>query len=174
MLAHALPLTGFERLRRTLRMASAIGAAGLVAFHGWLLAGQLADGRLADPGLALRWAIAGALVAGLMVLHRSGGSIWSRRGVAIWVLAALLHGPAVAAASSDSSGALSLPEAVATVVLQVSATAGSLALGLCILGWLIGVTPLRSGLRLAPGVAPVRPRTHSGRRPFSPRPPPHA
>ena len=173
MLAAAPSLTGIERFRRVVWIASGLSGAALVAFHGWLLASQFAAGRLADPGLALRWLMAGALVGGLAALHRSGGSIWSRKGVAIWILAALLHGPAVAAAA-DQSSVLALPEAVATVIVQVAATAASFALGLWILTSLFGAVVQRSELRLAPAVAFVVRRTHPSRRPFSPRPPPRS
>jgi hypothetical protein len=145
-----------------------------VGFHGWLLASQLAAGRLAEPGLVLRWVVAAALVAGLAALYRSRLSIWSQKGIAIWVLAALLHGPAVAAATADQSGLLALPEAVATIVVQITAIAGSLALGLWILGWLLGSPEHRSTARLAPAASAVRPRTNPRCRPFSPRPPPRA
>jgi hypothetical protein len=87
------------------------------------------------------------------------------------VLAALLHGPAVAAATADPSGVLALPEAVATVVLQITATAGSLALRLWVLSWLLGASERRSTPRLAPAVPELR-RLDPRRRPFSPRPPP--
>ena len=174
MLAAAPSLRGIERLRRGAWIVSGLSGAALVAFHGWLLASQFAAGRLADPGLALRWLIAAALVAGLAALHRTGASIWSRKGVAIWILAALLHGPAVAAGAADQSGVLALPEAVATVIVQVAATAGSLALGLWILGLLLGSVIQRSVLRLAPVAAAVRQHVRPNRRPFSPRPPPHS
>jgi hypothetical protein len=136
-----------------------------------VLANQFADGRLADPGLALRWLIAGALVAGLAALRRSGRSVWSGKGIAIWLLAALLHGPAVAA-SGDQSGVLALPEAVVTVVVQVAASAGALALGLWVLGSLLGAAIQRSLLPLAARTSAARMRTAPDRRPFSPRPPP--
>ena len=96
----------------------------LVAFHGWLFATQVAAGRLEDPWLVFRWTIAVGLIAALVAIRRSGASIWSRQGIAVWVLAALLHGPAVATDFSDSVNKLALPETVATSVLQlVSVTA---------------------------------------------------
>ena len=96
----------------------------LVAFHGWLFATQVAAGRLEDPWLVVRWMVAAGLVAGLVAIRRGGASVWSRQGTAIWVLAALLHGPAVATDFSDSINSLALPETVATSVLQlVSITA---------------------------------------------------
>jgi hypothetical protein len=172
MPAAAPSLRGIERYRRAIRVATGLSGAALVGFHGWLLATQIADGRLTEPGLALRWLVAAALAAGLAALYRSRASHLSRKGIAIWVLAALLHGPAVAAATADPSGVLALPEAVATAVLQITATAGSLALGLWVLSWLLGASARRSTLRLAPAVPELRRRLDPRRRPFSPRPPP--
>ena len=56
----------------------------------------------------------------------SGGSIWGRQGIAIWALAAVLHGPAVVANSNTAFDALALPETAVTSVLRliVSAVAG--------------------------------------------------
>jgi len=68
----------------------------LVLFHGWLFISQVAQGELANAGLALRWSVAGGLVTTLTVLWRRGESLAGRRAVAVWVLAALLHGPALA------------------------------------------------------------------------------
>lgn len=172
MFAAAPSLRGFHRYLRSVRIASGLGGAALLLFHGWLFASQMASGRLSEPGLALRWLIAVALAAGLVGLYRSGESLWSRKGTAIWVLAAVLHGPAIAASSVDPSVALALPEAVATVVVQIVATSGSLALGLWILGWLLAAANRRAAVRLAPAASPVRPLTDPNRRPFSPRPPP--
>jgi hypothetical protein len=134
------------------------------------MAGQIASGKLAEPGVVLRWLIAAALVGGVAQLYRSRASIWSRKGIAILVLAALLHGPAFAA--GEQSSVPSLPEAIATVVVQITATAGSLALGLWVLGWLLGATERRYHARLVPISPAIRRRIDPGRRPFSPRPPP--
>lgn len=174
MLAAVQAVRGRERYARALRVVSGVGGAALVAFHGWLLASQFAAGRLAEPGLVFRWVIAAALVAGLFAIHRSGASVWGRKGVAIWVLAAMLHGPAVVAASPDGSGALALPEVVATVVLQMAATAGSLALGLWLVARLIAAVDRRPSVQLVPVVAASSPLIDPRRRPFSPRPPPRA
>jgi hypothetical protein len=166
-----LSLRGVERYRRAVRIAAGLGGAALAGFHAWLLAGQIASGRLAEPGVVLRWVIAGARLAGVAQLYRSRASIWSRKGIAILVLAALLHGPAFAAADEQSS-IPALPEAVATVVVQITATAGSLALGLWVLGWFLGATERRYHARLVPISPAIRRRTDPSRRPFSPRPPP--
>ena len=68
------------------------GAGALVAFHVWLFAGRLRDDSLLEPGVAVRWLLAFALV-GLAVLFRRQrlplGS--GRSGVVFWLLALLLH-----------------------------------------------------------------------------------
>jgi hypothetical protein len=111
-------------MRSMLRTATLAAVAALVAFHGWLFAGQMVAGRLADPWLVFRWIAAAALLAALVNVRRGGESIWGRKGIAVWVLAALLHGPAVAATSSEGFDSFALPEAVAASVLQlVAATA---------------------------------------------------
>ena len=127
MLARNLSLpTCLERYRSALWAASVVAGAVLVAFHGWLFAGQIADGRLADPWLLFRWIAAAGLVGALAAVLARGGSIWDRQGIAIWVLAAVLHGPAVVANSSNAFRYLALPETAVTSVLRlvVSAAAG--------------------------------------------------
>ena len=90
-------------VRRCLIASAAI----LVAFHAWLFAGQLFSGELASPGLLLQWTVAGGLTWALWRLRKSGEAlVGSRKAVAIWLLAALLHAPAVA----DGLGAPALPE----------------------------------------------------------------
>ena len=176
MFARALSWpTGLERYRPAIQLSSAAVGAILVAFHGWLLASQFADGRLAEPWLLARWVVAAGLVASLAALRRTGASIWGRKGVAIWVLAALLHGPAVLHDYGEAPNGPALPEVVATVVLQIAAVSTTLALGFWILGTLLTraghpqcllllalAFPASDGL--APGFSP----------PFSPRPPPRA
>jgi hypothetical protein len=161
-----------HRCLRLVRLALWAGGAALVAFHGWLLAGQAAAGRLAEPGVAFRWLLAAALVASLVALRQSRRSIRGRQGIAVWVLAALLHGPAVVAAGSSNPDALAFPDAVAVVVVQIGAAAGSLALGLWILGWLLRADTDRRVPRLAVAETTCRRRSHQNCRPFSPRPPP--
>ena len=106
---------------------SRILTAILLGSHGWLLATQWAAGRLTEPGLLLRWAAAIAIALTLRALYRSGVTPFSRKSMVIWLLAALLHGPAIA----SRTGALelnALPEAAITVVLQTVALAGALTL----------------------------------------------
>jgi len=117
------------------RVATASGGV-IVLFHAWLLGSQMWDGQLLDPGLAFRWFVAAGLVAALVVLRRSGGSIfWGRKAVSIWLLAALLHGPAVAEAGLHSESP-ALPEAVTTLV-QIAAASVALGLGLFLIAALI-------------------------------------
>ena len=79
------------------RQALRITGALLVGFHVWLFARDAFAGGLADLGLLARWMAAGGLGWGLVALRRQGASLFrGRKAVAIWVLAALLHGPALA------------------------------------------------------------------------------
>ena len=81
---------------RILRGALVFAGVLLAGFHGWLFAAQISAGQLDDPWVIFRWLAAAALVISLLALRKSGNSIWGRKGVAIWVLAALLHGPSIA------------------------------------------------------------------------------
>ena len=125
-------ILGRPDYRSALRAASLAAGTVLVAFHGWIFAGQIADGSLADSWLLFRWVAAAGLIAAFAAVRLRGGSIWGRQGIAIWVLAAVLHGPAVVAHSSDALDSLALPETAVTSVLQlvISAAAG---LGLLLL-----------------------------------------
>jgi len=112
------------------RKALAIVGLFLVVFHGWLFAGQVWEGQLADFALASRWLIAAGLAFGLWALRRQQAPLFrSRRAVALWLLAALLHGPALA--DRFDVNAPALPEAAA-VLVQASTGAAVLA-GLLIL-----------------------------------------
>ena len=97
------------------RKALAAAGAVLGLFHGWLLVSQVADGRLADPFALVRWVVAGGLVWGLFAIRRQGASmLWGRKAVSIWLLATLLHAPAMAE-RIDASG-LDLPTVVVSLV----------------------------------------------------------
>lgn len=112
-------------LRRLLAAAGAL----LALFHVWLFAGQILDGRLDDPALLLRWGAAAGLAAGLLSLRRRGLSMLRGRPAAtIWLLAALLHGPALAARVDDGSP-FGLPE-VATLSQIAAAAIATVGLGL--------------------------------------------
>ncbi len=126
-----------ERFRSLARTTVVVAGATLVAFHGWLFAAQMAEGRLDDPWLVVRWVVAAALVSALAAIRRGGRSLWSRQGIAVWVLAALLHGPAVASDFSGSINSLALPETVVTSVLQQMVSISALATTLWMLAGLL-------------------------------------
>lgn len=155
---------------RIIRLTLGLLGGGLAAFHGWLFVAQAAEGRLEDPWLIFRWVAAASLIVALVALRRTGESVWGRKGIAIWVLAALLHGPA--AAGVNDIATIALPESVVTSVLQL-VSASVFAIGLWMLARLLRLRASRAGCsplfvafsaaqRLAPGTAPQ----------FSPRPPP--
>ena len=147
--------------------------AGAPLFHVWLFAGQAWEGQLDDPALILRWLFAGALVVALAGLRRQGASIFrGRNAVAIWLLAALLHGPA-AARSIDELGEPALPEFVATFTQLLVASGAALGLA-----WALGRARIRRrvvgtrSLRLAFHPSRVRLSPPFGLVQFAPRPPP--
>lgn len=156
---------------RLINRILALAGGALAVFHGWLFASQAAAGRLDDPWVIFRWVAAAALISGLVALHRRGHLLFGRKGMAIWLLAAVLHGPSIAA--NDSFNTFALPEAATTSVLQLMSSAG-LALSLWMLATLLAarraasrarvtlVPVVAAGARFSPG--------HATR--FSPRPPP--
>src|SRR5688572_1289142 len=95
---------------RLIRASLAVAGAALFGFHGWLFAAQLAAGRLEDPWLVFRWIVAASLVAAFAAVLRRGASIWGRKSIAIWVLAALLHGPAIASDLQADFNSFALPQ----------------------------------------------------------------
>jgi hypothetical protein len=121
---------------RLIRASLAVAGAALFGFHGWLFAAQLAAGRLEDPWLVFRWIAAASLVAAFAAVLRRGASIWGRKSIAIWVLAALLHGPAIASDLKADFNSFALPQTVATTVLQLVSSA-ALGAGLWLLAGLL-------------------------------------
>lgn len=108
------------------KVLTATGAL-LAGFHVWLFVSQLGDGRLADVSLLARWGVAAGLGVALWYLRRQNVSLfWGRKAVAVWLLAAVLHGPAL----TDRLAAVdSLASAeVAATLLQVTAGAAWLTL----------------------------------------------
>ena len=102
-------------IRRVLTLAAAL----LAAFHLWLFAGQMWAGELVDLALVSRWVIAAGLAGALLHIRRRGVSlIRGRQPVAVWLLAALLHGPALA--RDLDVVAPSMPEVVATITQTVA------------------------------------------------------
>jgi hypothetical protein len=152
-----------------------LAAAGvlLALFHVWLFAGQILNGRLDDPALLLRWVAAGGLVAGLVWLRRRGLSMVRGRAAAtMWLLAALLHGPALAGRVDDGS-TLGLPEIASTLSQIAVASVAAIGLGLL-------VTRIRRAVSFAPRHASLRSRDRDRLPAYSaeflvvlgPRPPP--
>jgi len=114
------------------RKALTLIGALLVAFHVWLFGSQVWEGQLVDLALAARWVLAGGLIVALANLRRRGMStVWSRPAVAVWLLAALLHGPAIARDLDLTAPAM--PEVVAALartVITLTALTGVLLAGL--------------------------------------------
>lgn len=113
---------------RTSKWLSRAFTVVLLAFHGWLLATQWAAGRLFEPGVIVRWLAAIAIGVALTVLYRSGAAVVSRKSLVIWLLAALLHGPAIASRTGQDLNLSALPETAITLVLQTAVVAGTLGL----------------------------------------------
>jgi len=156
--------------RRLLGRTLGLLGGGLAAFHGWIFVGQAAAGRLEDPWLIFRWLASAALIVALVALRRGGEPVLGRKSIAIWVLAALLHGPAAGAA--NEIGSIALPESVVTSVLQLVSSA-AFAASVWLLARLLRSRARSIGFdsflaafswagRTTPGIAP----------PFAPRPPP--
>lgn len=156
-------------VRKSLSLAAAL----LAAFHIWIFAGQVWGGEFVDLSLVSRWIIAAGLIAALASLHRRGLSlVRGRHAVAVWLLAAILHGPALARGADGA--APSMPEVVATLAQAMNgiAVAGTVLLILFARRLRrVGVPALKALSRLdAPSFAGAL-QTHSFRQ-FAPRPPP--
>jgi hypothetical protein len=76
-------------------LVSSLGLAAvalLVVLHALILWDRAVQGRLSDPGVALRWLGAAALTIALLALRRRGVSLfWGRRALVFWLLVLLLH-----------------------------------------------------------------------------------
>lgn len=148
-----------------------IAGAVLTAFHAWLFGSQAVAGRLAEADVAGRWVIALGLLAGLWALrHRGASSSTRRRTIALWVLATVLHGPALA---NDHDGfvtpALPAPATVAQAVASVAAVAAAVLLLLRHSVWGLAVA---TGLLVATNDRLLPARAPSRQLRFLPRPPP--
>ena len=153
------------------RCALAAGAL-VAAFHVWLFAAQVWSGHVAQPDVLLRWLVAAALVAGVTGLGRRGlPMVFGRHAVAVWLLAAMLHGPALAN-DLDGFATPSMPEAAVTLA-QSSLAATALALALLTL-WLQGVVAGATPYVCVVSLARVRSRQFDAAAVlgFRPRPPP--
>lgn len=143
-----------------------------MAFHLWLLTSQLWGGELVDLSLVTRWLIAGGLLLGLRGLRLHGASIfWGRKAIALWVLVALLHGPALVE-HFGTKGAPTTSDVVAVLAPVAAAVVGA---GLVLLLAIVPGTrrsdlPFRPRRILEPAWA--GPRSHDCRLLRAPRPPP--
>jgi hypothetical protein len=154
-----------------LRRAAALLGGVLVLFHIWLFLDRLWQGQLADAAALLRWAAAGGLTAGLLALHRRGVSlVRGRKAIAIWVLAALLHAPAVPG-EPRAEHAPALAEMVTTVAQIVGALGVGLGLILLAVALRRQTTPQLARAR-AFARRPVRPYVAGHSLHCSSRPPP--
>jgi hypothetical protein len=154
-----------------LRKLVAASVALLVLFHAWLFGAQLVDGQLSDAGLLARWAAAGLLLAALWALRRRGVPlVRGRRAIAIWLLAAVLHGPA--ALDHLNSPQLPVPDAIVAL-----AELGSI---LIATGLLAGALRRRFALpafarrRFAPAAPVFAACLAASRAHLAPRPPPRS
>ena len=160
-----------KMLPRLINRALALAGGALALFHGWLFVSQAVAGRLGDPWVIVRWLAAAALIAALVAVHRRGHLLWGRKGTAIWLLAAFLHGPAIA--DNEGFKTFALPEAAAASVLQLASSAG-VALGLWLLAGLLAArrAAARKSYALTPVVAIADHFSAGHATRFSPRPPP--
>ncbi|HEX6323107.1 MAG TPA: hypothetical protein VFZ36_05225 [Vicinamibacterales bacterium] len=146
-------------------------ALALGLLHAWIFVRQAAAGSL-TPETLLKWIAAAGLLAALVALRRQGVSLFrGRRAVAVWVLAALLHAPAI----GERLTALetpALPEA-AIALSQALASAASLA-GVLLLLWIARQRPSASSrVRLAArAIVPSAVQAARATFAFAPRPPP--
>ena len=160
------------RVARMIRASLALAGAALIGFHGWLFAGQVAAGRLEDPWVAFQWIAAAALIAALVAVRRGGASIFGRKSVAIWVLAAVLHGPAIASDLQTDFNSFALPETVAAAVLQLfTSVAAGVTLWL-LAALLLARRPTPARYAIVPVFVSAGGRAPGSLRYFSPRPPP--
>ena len=111
-----------------LRAFAACAGLILAGFHVWLLGQQAWTGQL-DYIAALRWLMAFGLVATLAALLRRGVSLRSRHTTALWVLALVLHGPALA---GDRNPTAQLLAETSDVAIQIAGAALGLGLALTI------------------------------------------
>lgn len=142
----------------------------LLAFHVWLFVADVAQGALADPGIVIRWLIAVGLLMAVVELQRRGESLVGRKAIVVWLLAGMLHGPALL----PSQATVAPPSPQALVVVFESVVLG-IGLGLLLLStrprvqFRPAITSIARSFQ--PGVAGVRSVLLSPS--TGPRPPPH-
>jgi hypothetical protein len=101
------------------KLLTALGAL-LAVFHGGLFVSQLVDGQLADFGTLSEWLLAAVVVVAFLHLRRHRVSlVWGRTATVVWLLAAMLHAPAVAERVAPGSDWATGD--IAVVVMQVTA-----------------------------------------------------
>jgi hypothetical protein len=154
------------------RALAALAGVLLAAFHLWLFGHQAWSGQL-EYAESLRWLTAVGLVSGLVALRRQGTSLlWDRKATAIWVLAALLHGPALADEASLTNRLLGeAPEAAVLLVGAIAALGLALGAGRRAAAW--RVRPRALNHLIAPQLVALPASVAPGIG-FLPRPPPRA
>ena len=108
------------------RWLTRLAGAVLLAFHAWLFAGAVSSGQLFEPERLFRWLIAAGLAAGIVVLRRQGAAVFGRRALVVWLLAGLLHVPAIA----NRLDSFDAPAVVALTELTLVSVAAGLGLRL--------------------------------------------
>lgn len=152
-------------------LSGAAFALGL--FHAWIFARQAAAGSL-TPETLLKWLAAAGLLAALVALRQQGVPLFrGRKAVAIWVLAALLHAPAIGE-RLEALETPAIPEAAITLS-QLLSSAAALA-GVLLLLWIArpraaALPQVRTAAR---AIVPSAIRAARATLAFSPRPPPFA
>ena len=120
---------GREAARAALRHLAGASVAGLVLFHGWLVARRLSDPAALPPGILLKWLGAFAVVGALLWLKRLGLPLLrGRKALAVWTVAFLLHGNAGAAPLGGDADAGSVAESLVLVLPGVISVATASAL----------------------------------------------
>jgi hypothetical protein len=122
----------------------------LAGFHVWLLWTHVVEGRVLEPGIAVRWVAALLITAGFLVLRRIGAPmLWGRHAVALWLLVGLLHCQAMAPNDSGLLEVAQIPEATVTLA-GLAASAFAAVAGVLLLLTLAS----RAALAVAPRVLP--------------------
>ena len=161
-------------IRNLLRALPASLLVALLAFHGWLLYGGIASGRIFDIDVALRWVAGLALSAVFVGFWRVGVPLLrGRRAVVLWALVVILHAHAMAsrpvALDADAPAAQTL---ISLAVQLGGPLAAAFGLILLAIGLRTSVTAfLRRLLALLPSDPLAHVRT-GGLSLAAPRPPP--
>jgi hypothetical protein len=127
----------------------------LVVLHASILWDRVEQGRLSDPGVALRWLGAAALTIALLALRRRGVSLlWGRRALVFWLLVLLLH---AGAAVPQDPGTRLAPEHLLFVVPAAVGPAGlALVLVVTLVCRALAGPTVSPATSVADGAAPLR------------------